>query len=100
MSGSPKFLIAEKDGVEFITPTEYVPDASDIVFNPGISQQTLRDKIDNLILTGDDNFTYKKIISGQTISVPENQQMLVHQDLFIALGGELVIDCGGEVVIC
>lgn len=42
---------------------------------------------------GADNFSYKKVIEGQSIVVPENQQMLVDGDLNVF--GDLMIR--GEV---
>ena len=52
---------------------------------------------DEIAPTGVDHFSYRRILHGSTIIIPEEQQMTVYQDMKIDSGGEIQIY--GEVVI-
>lgn len=67
-------------------------DAS-VTITPNLSLKT----INLMASTAVDHFSYSKIVSGQTITIPTNQQMLVYEEEEIEGTGDLIID--GELVV-
>ena len=45
-----------------------------------------------------DNFSYKKIATANTVTIPDNQQMIV-ASASIEISGELVLDGEGELFL-
>jgi hypothetical protein len=87
MAGNPKFAILEKDGVEFGYQTEYVPEASDVLFEEG-GQESVADHLKypkNAIIPRDIN---------HSIQVESRHSLQMHSPV---MNNELYID--GEVYI-
>lgn len=57
------------------------------------------DVVNNSSTSASNNFSYKVILNGQTLTIPINQQMVLYGDLEIQGDGELVLDNNSEVVI-
>jgi len=90
MVGNPKFAIWEKDGEEFDQPVEYIPYAEDIKFDEATD---LKQKINGI----EAGFSWKKLLSGETLSIPLNRQMVLVGELFMETDSEIHIE--GDLAI-
>jgi hypothetical protein len=73
-----------------------------IVVNNGSTDLSIIAAIHHIYLFQEENeglkhFSYRRILTGSSIIVPEEQQMTLYQDMKIDSGGEILIF--GEVVI-
>ncbi len=77
--------------------------SGDIVVNNGTTDLSIPAAIHHIYLfqeetpPGAEHFSYRRILDGSVIIIPEEQQMTVYQDMKIDSGGEIQIY--GEVVI-
>jgi hypothetical protein len=76
----------------------------DIAENIGFNNTTnsfvatnVQSAIEEISILNDNNFSYRRIASGKIITIPEEQQMTVYQEIAIGTHAELVIR--GELVI-
>jgi hypothetical protein len=94
MATNVKFSILENNGNELGVGTERFAIADDIFYDDNRTE-TVKDKLDRSL----QNFSYKKIVAGESVTIPENQQMIVKGRFTIFAGGELIINTGGELVL-
>jgi hypothetical protein len=73
--------------------------AEQVVFIPSPENPStnVQDAIDVLSNGANQNFSYNKLVSGDSVIIPNNQQMIVHQELLMERGSDLLID--GDIVI-
>lgn len=82
-----KFIISEKDGVEFEFNSEYIPESDDVLYVVGQSE-TVKDRI-----TFPNNVMVPKIVT-EDITVTLNKILVMHSPCFDAnliLDGDLVL---------
>jgi len=93
MSGSPRFLIGEINGVELEYNEEYVPESQDILFELG-DTVTVKDKLDELEF----GFGYgvKLIAMGETFTVPKDK---AHITKGIVVNDGILNNCGLMVIL-
>lgn len=91
MSGSPKFSILEKDGVEYEVGVEYVPESEDILYvKPGTT--TIKDVLDGITSTP---YSQYIIDTEDIVEVPAKRAMVLTNTFFVR--GRLTVR--GEVAI-
>jgi hypothetical protein len=86
--------LSASDGLNYI---RYPDDSRNINFNntgTGMTSTNIRDAIieANNGTGGPDNFSYKRIGLGETVTIPEDQQMLVFKEICLEDDGEVCID--------
>jgi hypothetical protein len=101
-----KVLSVEVDGTELENPTELLLSAVNTVYDNtasglvSVNTQTAIDelsvKVDNAVVSGSVNFSYRKL-TNKSITIPADQQMAVFFGLELLTGSELVIQ--GELIL-
>jgi hypothetical protein len=96
-----KVLSVETDGVENDVQTELPLDADRVFFDntgTGFAATNVKEAIIEAQTgsTTPDNFSYR-IVENKVVTIPSDQQMIVHSELKLLAGGDLVVS--GELVI-
>jgi alkyl sulfatase BDS1-like metallo-beta-lactamase superfamily hydrolase len=96
-----KVLSVEVDGVENEVQTELPLDADRVFFDnsgTGLVATDVRSAIIEAQTgsTTPDNFSYR-YVSNKTVTIAADQQMIVHEQLRLLAGGDVV--CSGEIII-
>jgi len=98
--------IQVNDGTNDLTPTsginylKYPDKAKNIRFdnsNNGFVATDIQGALEEAKQGGSENFSYKRIIAGNEVIIPVNQEMLVSQEFFMEDTGEITLE--GDIVI-
>lgn len=97
MSGNPRFLIGEKDGVELEYNEEYIPESADILYEEG-DTVTVKSKLDELEQLTSYPYGYGvKFIDDNELFVVPHDKCHVTEGLLINYG--LIDNCNILVVL-
>lgn len=91
-----KFAALEENGVELTVQTERIPLAKDIAMetNPDLVSDNLQDATTEASKVP---FSYNLIKDEKTVNIPDDQQMLVIDDMELVGSGEIII--AGELML-
>lgn len=86
-----RFYLSDDEAIERVMSGQL------LVSTDGITALSALDGVDELTFSKTDNFSYRVIQQDREKAIPEEQQMLVFQELVIASNGELTVS--GELVL-
>ena len=90
-----KYAVLEENGGELTVVTEHVPTAKDVAF---LDEMGLSDNLQEATtFSAKVPFSFNKILNAKTITVPEDQQMIVFEEVAAYGSGDLIL--AGDVVI-